>query len=727
MRKRVLPIIALWCLILSTASAQDPKLRKAEEAMQTLQYREAIRLYEEVLAKAEDQQVRICLAVAYRKNQEYERAAAAFAQVSDWTQATPECLLQYGRVLMQMQSCAEAQPVFDAFIERRPYDSRVDQLRDVCASQERIRNKNQGLFEVFPAGFNTAANEMAPSFYGEELVFASVGSSPNGEFLDLFKALDPFQQGQPMPFAPELNTRFHEATATFTADLSRIFFTRSRETASLVSDTRIVPLEIMSSTRKPDGAWAAPEPLQLTDPMHSAAHPCLSPDGNRLYFSSDLPGGYGGKDLYYTDWTGSAWSAPTNLGPEINTEGDEIFPFFGADNRLYFSSDGHLGIGGHDIFYTTAKAYGVWGEVQNLGAPFNSPEDDFAFVLAPGGNSGFFSSNRAGGAGGDDIYGFRRLFGLLELSFEDASSGNPVPGVNAQSDCEGLRNSNTLRLPLESCCTISVEAPGYDANTREICGSQADIDFSRPYKIALQKEKVYTLQGKISDQHTGAPLSGASIRIFSKAAELLTEVVADDSGTFSIRLPKNQCYTFKVNKADYFARTLDEVVCAKGDQTVYALEVQLQPFWISASSSKHPSVGASASKGVFLTGAATGNDQVAPFLLQIYYNQFSTQIREDAMPEMERLLRLLEDNPSVVLEISSHTDSRGDTGFNQRLSQKRAEGVVKWLIERGIDGSRLVAKGYGESRPVNRCSDGVTCPDSEHQFNRRTEFRVLRG
>lgn len=725
MRKRILLLLAGCYLSAVAASAQDLRIRKAEEAMQSLQYQEAIRLYEEILSKKPDQALQLSLAEAYRKNQDYERAAAAFAQVQDWAQAAPEYLVQYGRVLMQTESCTAAQPVFDNFIERKPFDPRVNELRDVCAYLSRIRTQNEDIFTVSPAAFNSSFNEMAPAIFGSGLVFASNSQSLKGEFLDLFYADNPAEDASTRPFAAELNTKLHEATASFSSGLDRMFFTRSRETTTPIIDSRIVPLEILTATRQPDGAWSKPEALNLSDPAYSAAHPCLSPDGNRLFFSSDRPGGFGGKDIYYAEWTGTSWAPPVNLGPDINTEGDELYPFLHADNRLFFSSDGHIGLGGIDIFFAEQKTDGAWSPVENMGAPFNSTHDDFALVFSPGGLSGFFSSNREGGAGGDDIYRFQRLFFDLELSVQDAVTGQIIEEPGMQSDC--TIQGNKLRVAANGCCDLTASAAGYESARLQICGKDIDPQYvSSPWPVKLEAEKIYTLSGTVADENTGTPLAGAAIHVFDPAGQLALALVSDQDGRFSSRLPAKTCYSFKVEKGDYFARTLDEKVCAQGSTTLYVLDVLLQPFWISAAQANRQLRGVEPSaKGVFLTGTATGADDKVPFLLQIYYDQFSAFIRQDALPEMERLWKLLEDNPNIVIEISSHTDSRGDKSFNQRLSQKRAENVVKWLIDRGVERKRLVAKGYGESRPVNRCVDGVTCPDSEHQFNRRTEFRVV--
>ncbi|MBX2927271.1 MAG: PD40 domain-containing protein [Saprospiraceae bacterium] len=724
MRKPILLFIAVALLAIGSTAAQNSKIRRAEEAMRLLQYAEAIKLYQEVIAKSPDQKVQTSLAVAYRKNLDYANAAAAFRQITDWENVSPDCLLQYGRVLLQTESCTAAQPVFDSFIERSPSDGRVPHLRDICSYLASAQNKNDGQIEVFQAGFNSPLADMSPVLFGNDLVFASNRNAGAGGFMDLFVVPQPSQAVDAAPFATELNTKLHEAAAVFSRDLSRIFYTRSRESATVYTDSRIVPLEIMTSTRQNDGKWSKPEPLNLCPPEFAAAHPALSPDEKRLYFSSDLPGGFGGKDLYYSDWNGSAWGTPVNLGPDINTESDELFPFIAPDNRLYFASDGHPGLGSLDLFSVAAGgAQGEWGAVENLGAPFNSPEDDFAFSLAPDGLSGYFSSNRPGGAGGDDVYGFRYAYRTLNFSIQDAATGNPLENAAVESACNRTDGKPGLRFPVNDCCTVTASAPGYDSQTLKICDTETGLDFSTPYPIRLAAEKIYELTGRVLDEDKGAPLSGAAIHIFDASGALAQALVSDQNGQFATTLPKGKCYKFKVEKGDYFAQTLDEQICAEGAVTLFRLEILLQPFWISASNTQRPLH--APVKGVFASGTATAGDKTVPYLLQIYYDRYSSDIREDALPEMTRLQKLLEDNPGIVLEISSHTDTRGDKGFNQKLSQKRADIVVRWLIERGIESKRLIAKGYGKSRPVNRCVDGVTCPEAEHQLNRRTEFRVI--
>lgn len=723
MRKRFLFVVAAVLLATCPTIAQDAKIRRAEEAMRLLQYAEAIKLYQELLAKGPDQKVQINLAVAYRKNLDYANAAAAFRRISDWEGAPPESLLQYGRVLLQTESCTAAQPIFDTFIERSPSDSRVPHLRDICSYLASAQNKNDGQVEVFQPGFNSPLADMSPVLFGNDLVFASNRNSGAGGFMDLFLVSRPAEAVEVLPFAAELNSKLHEAAPVFSRDLSRIFYTRSRESATVYTDSRIVPLEIMTATRQNDGKWSKPERLNLCPPEFAAAHPALSSDEKRLYFSSDLPGGFGGKDLYYSDWNGTAWGAPVNLGPNINTESDELFPFISSDNRLYFASDGHPGLGSLDLFSVPiGGAQGEWGAVENMGAPFNSPEDDFAFSLAPNGLSGYFSSNRPGGAGGDDVYGFRYAYRTLTFSIQDAA-GNPLENASVESSCNRTDGKPGLRFPVNDCCTVTAGAPGYDSQTLKICDTETGLDFSTPYLIRLSAEKIYELTGRVLDEDKGVPLPGAAIHIFDASGILAQALVSDQNGQFAATLPKGKCYKFKVEKGDYFAQTLDEQICAEGAVTFFRLEILLQPFWISATQTQrqpHAPI-----KGVFASGTATAGDKTVPYLLQIYYDRYSSDIREDALSEMTRLQKLLEDNPSIVLEISSHTDTRGDKGFNQKLSQKRADNVVRWLIERGIESKRLIAKGYGKSRPVNRCVDGVICPEAEHQLNRRTEFRVI--
>lgn len=719
MRKHVHHLIAIAaiCLWASASYAQDAKIRRAEEAFKLLRYKEAIQLYEEVLAKKEDLQVRLSLALAYRKLQDYDRAAATFSKIKDWSNISPDYMLQYGCVLVRSSDCEDAQQWFNAYLARNPHDSRAPMFRNACAAMQQLMVCNEGLYEVFPMPFNTEQSEMAPMIYGNQLVFASDRNAEQGPFLDLFSA-DRFDStAQAQVFAPELNTRLHEATAFFNSSGNQVFFTRSRAGNKNLTDSRIVPLEIMTAQQSGD-QWTDVQAIPLTDPAYSAAHPFLTANGRRLYFSSDMPGGFGGKDLYYAEKTSIGWGMPINLGPEINTRGDEIFPFIGPDNRLYFSSDGHPGLGGQDIMVSTLQPSGNWTNGENIGTPFNSQYDDFSFILAPDGLTGYFASSRPGGAGRDDIYGFKLLYRQLSLAFQNSVTGEAVEGASVKTRCDMLPNYS-LRVPVYACCNLTVSAPGYDDAVVEICGEDTRVDYSRPYPVALQPERKYTLRGTATDGYTGTPLSNAVVLIF-EAGNYFNSVVSGADGAFMCELPKNKCYTFKVEKGDYFSRSLADTICTTGKTFDFSLQSALQPF--RANSSR---TGSGPAKGVFIPGIPTGDDREAPFVLQIYYDLHSTRFRDDNLPEMERLLRLLQDNPNISVEISSHTDTRGEADFNLRLSQKRAELVVEWLIGKGIDGRRLMAKGYGEARPVNQCLDGVTCPESEHQLNRRTEFRVL--
>ncbi len=719
MRKHVhLIAIAAICLWASASHAQEAKIRKAEDAVKLLRYKEAIQLYEEVLAKKEDLQVRLSLALAYRKLQDYERAASTFSKIKDWSNISADYMLQYGCVLVRSESCGDAQTWFNAYLERNPHDSRAPMFRNACAAMQQLMTCNEGLYEVFLLPFNSPQSEMAPMIYGDNLVFASDRNAEQGAFLDLFVANRIDSSAEAQVFASELNTRLHEATAFFNKSGDQIFFTRSRTGSKYVTDSRIVPLEIMTAGLNSSKQWADVQPIPLTDPAYSAAHPFLSANERRLYFSSDMPGGFGGKDLYYSEKTSMGWGPPINLGPEINTRGDEIFPFIGPDNRLYFSSDGHPSLGGQDIMVSTLQPNGNWTNGENLGTPFNSTYDDFSFIMAPDGLSGYFASSRPGGPGRDDIYGFKLLYRQLSLAFQNSVTGEAVEGATLKTRCDMLPNSS-LRVPVYACCNITVSAPGYDDTAVEICGDDAQVDYSRPYPIALQPERKYTLRGTTTDGYTGAPLSNAVVLVF-EAGNYFNSVVSGSDGAFMCELPKNKCFTFKVEKGDYFARSMPDTICTTGKTYEFSLQSALQPFRVNASR-----ISSGPAKGVFVPGIPTGDDREAPFVLQIYYDLHSTRFRDDNLPEMQRLQRLLQDNPNISVEISSHTDTRGEPDFNLRLSQKRAELVVEWLIGKGIDGRRLTAKGYGETRPVNHCLDGVTCPESDHQLNRRTEFRVL--
>ncbi|MEL6356099.1 MAG: hypothetical protein AAFQ37_04110, partial [Bacteroidota bacterium] len=274
---------------------------------------------------------------------------------------------------------------------------------------------------------NTEASEFSPAFYGNELVY--VHQPPNGAvdprtgdiFYELFRASETVLSGRRRPklFSIELNSSYHEGPVSFSRDMQQIFFTRTnmKQGVSQSDQRGRAGLKIYYAYQG-QYEWLGTRELPFNSDEYSCMHPTLSEDGQRLFFASDRPGGFGGLDLYLSEWLGDRWSEPINLGPEINTSKNEAFPFIHDSGHLFFASNGHPGQGGLDIFVIDLSGR-KWGNVYNLADPFNSPYDDFGLILDGSSAFGYLSSNRPGGIGKDDLYRFTTPNGLSDFT------GNP--------------------------------------------------------------------------------------------------------------------------------------------------------------------------------------------------------------------------------------------------------------------------------------------------------------
>ncbi|WP_262249966.1 OmpA family protein [Parapedobacter soli] len=425
---------------------------------------------------------------------------------------------------------------------------------------------------------------------------------------------------------------YHIGPVAASADGEILYVTRTyaekEETLRTREDRkrfRTHTLELYIHREQGDGTWTTEAFAHNNPSEYSVGHAALSPDGQILYFSSDMPGGHGGTDIWYSELQDDgSWGTPTNAGGTINSAGDELFPSIAPDGTLYYSSDGFAGMGGLDIFRSEGSR-GTWSTPANLRHPVNSSGDDFAFVvseLGEGGKKGYLSSNRRGGVGGDDIYSF---------------------------------------------------------------------GWERPKIIII-------LKGTTSDKHTGERLAEASVSLYDGRRELIARKASDGSGNFIFELSPGQRYTVLGQKEGYHADSAK--VSTEGITKSDTLEVALllEP--------------------VFKPGDTFE-------LENIYYDFDKHNIRPDAAEILDELVRTMRDNPTLRIELSSHTDSRGSHAYNEALSQRRAQSAVDYLVSRGIARDRMVAKGYGETKLVNRCANGVPCSREEHQANRRTEVTVL--
>jgi len=428
-------------------------------------------------------------------------------------------------------------------------------------------------YKIDSLSINTEYSDFAPVIFKDKLIFASAGYHPvgykkkwqNGQpYFDLYEAKinAPNDITGVHPLSGDINTEYHESSATFTPDGKTMYFSRNSfkpgEEGSNLSKLKIYRAE------KINGEWKTVEELPFNSENFTYTHPALSPDGKRLYFSSDMPGSFGSSDIWYVEiYEDNSYSYPQNLGPKVNTTERESFPFISDENKLYFSSDGQLGYGGLDLFVADIDENGMIGDILNLGKPINSNSDDFSFTIDTKNNYGYFASSRNNAEMRDNIYVFYK--------------------------------SNEIKK-----------------------GDPKDL--------------------------------------FSKMQD-----------TIKVAIPKEET----IVKGKDLGKILD-----------------LKP---------------------------------------IYFDYGHFDIGPRAAIELEKVITVLRKYPDIKLEIRSHTDSRSSASFNMKLSEKRAQATRDYIIDSGIDPSRVTAKGYGETQLVNRCKDGVKCTEMEHRQNRRSEFIIIQN
>ena len=802
------------CLISIGAYAQTGKLKQAQQKMDNLEYMAAIEIYNQVLENGDVAEAKINLAKAYRKVNDTPNAEFWYGQVVRLPESESIHKLYYGMMLQRNGKCDIAREWYQQYVDLVPDDQRGQLLLRACDYEDELMSRN-GIYEVKEVDFNSGTDDFSPQFYKGGLVFSSerdtnpiirrVHAWTNSNFLELYyvdmretgmeEGCGNYIFGRPEKFSNEINTKFHDAAVAFSHNGEEIFFTRNNfvDGKKSTDDDGIMRLKVFYARSEGEGSWGEPQSLPFNSNEYSVAHPTLSIDGTKLYFTSDMPGGFGGMDLYISEKENGRWGPPVNLGPEVNTEGHELFPHASVDDKLYFSSDGQIGLGGLDIYYTMMDESGTWKTPENMGHPLNTLSDDFGIIFNVEGTCGFFSSDRDGGLGRDDIYSFKKTAIPVEVLVYDEKTEQPLEaalvyvttmGDSLYTDAEG---KVSFDMKLNDCTNLEASLENYNPNTGEACTEGMTLMDKVEVKIPLSRTAEFDLEGLVLDGLTKLPMEGATVTITDDCGEELAEpIITNTSGAFYFKLDRECCYRLKAVKNGYFAgiaenlctkeltesETLVENLYLMPTKTIVGGEKPPPPYgtpgydttehtyydpniqqWVDKQTELpakgiYPD-GRKYDNGILDELSVGGVDQngnqrnpdgeidpeipgikgptevALPYLLHIYYDFDQASIRNEAIEELEKLQRLLEENLQYIIEIGSHTDARGSYHYNNRLSQRRAESVVNWLAGRGIDKSRLVAKGYGEKINVNDCINNVPCSEGQHQMNRRTEFKVV--
>lgn len=656
------------------------------------------------------------IANCYRLMNDQSNAEGWYRKVIQGGSNDPANLLYFAQALESNKKYVEAKKWYQKYEDAVPFEDRIGRKIGGLGNVAKYFS-DSGYYEITPVKINSKAPDFSPTFYKDGIVFVSgrnkspivkkVFNWDNSSYLDLFYAEIDEEHflKDPSQFNKRINTKYHEGPLTFYEDGSNVIFTRNNfyNGKEQRSTDDINKLKLFFAENN-EGDWTNIVPFQYNDNEHSVGHPTISEDGSVLIFASDMTGSLGKTDLWVCYMTESGWTTPENLGKKLNTEGNEMFPFLDED-ILYFSSNGHEGLGGLDVYRTTFSRGSGVGEVTNLGAPLNSSKDDFGYITKDDGQSGYFSSNRAHELY-DDLYHFNfdkpkitEINGLVEL----AKDLSPIEATQV--------------FLIDSVSSDTIDFMNTDRKGR----FNFEVKWDKKYKLVASKNHFESLNIPVVSTYSHRKEEAI---ILMKRLELVAKVIAVDAIT-GIMIPKPQIIVLDPSSGHSITPYHVDV-----DTFEYVIEPNITYDVAGAKRhyfTEHVDYFSGAEKyGEVFWKVPLGEIELdkAIELEKIYYDLNKADIRPDAAVELDKLVKILKENPDIKIELSSHTDSRGSDPYNKRLSQRRAESATQYIIDQGIASNRITAKGYGEEAIINRCANGVDCSKDEHQRNRRTEFKV---
>ncbi|MDG2139451.1 MAG: OmpA family protein [Flavobacteriales bacterium] len=644
----------LFCIVCFSsninAQKKSRKMVKADQAFSLEQYNKAAELYQKAYQTTKSRAVKSEIifkqAECYRLSGNKKRAESYYKRAIKAKYPDVIVYLRYADILRMNEKYEEAKEQYQKYIQLNPSDISGEMGFKSCDyAINWLANPTRYKVEIMPL-VNSRFSDFSPSFgNGEysEIYFTSSRSGGfsnkvddrTGEtFTDIYssKLNKKGKWSVPIMLEEPINTAGNEGSVVLNKRGTTMYFTKCD-----VQKKKSLGCNIYVSNRK-GKVWGPPTMLQIkVDSNTTLGHPTISEDETTLIFSSDLSGGYGGKDLWIVkQQKRGKWSDPVNLGPAVNTSNDEMFPFLHSDGTLYFASTGHIGMGGFDIFKSYLDENGNYSSITNLKYPVNTSGHDFGMIIEKSGERGYLTSDRKGGKGGDDIYQFE------------------LP-------------------PL-----------------------------------------VLSMRGVVTDSKTGAIITNAKVILSSSKGEG-AETKTDNTGSYNFKLDPLLSYEILVASEGYLNKKMTETTVGIDKNKVFIIDVIMDPV----------------KKEIILP--------------KIEYDFAKWDLRDKSTSDLDMLAEALKDNPNVVIELKSHTDFVGDNKSNLRLSQKRADACISYLVSVGIDPGQLVAVGVGEDEPFviekkdGRFKEGDVLTESyinkikfrknkkkAHQYNRRTSFKVLR-
>jgi len=637
--KNIFTFIALTFLSISTIDAQDKSSKKADKQFSKLEFVKAAESYKKLInnGKSSDYVVAQLAECYYNifNTVEAEKWYATLAEDS----SDPDIIFKYSQMLKANGKYKLSNKWMNKFVELRPADNRAtsflknpNYLPKIISKGKRFNVQNLDInseYSDFGGALNnnklyiTSSRNTVGLFDLGRWITQRISYGWNNEpYLDIY-SFDVTDSGSYLNedyLGSNINTKYHEGLASFDNEGNMYISRESFYENEYVKDPESNNITSLIGIYKISKGEKNVVALNINSVEYSVKNPSISSDGKTLYFSSDMPGGFGNFDIYRGDIDENGnINNVENLGQKVNTEGQEMFPFIGDKNNLYFSSDSQLGLGGLDVFFTK-EVDGKWASARNVGIPVNSNADDFAFSMNEATGEGFVSSNRSGGKGSDDIYSIKRLI--------------PI--------CDVLLTANVM------------------------------------------------------DAKTKLGIDSATTSISDKEGNIASTKTSSNEGVSEFMLVCDEAGKLIVSKEGYNSKIVD---LKMSSEEFTSINVMLDPI-----------------EKIIVAEKIELNT--------IYFDFDKSNIKAEAAFELDKLVQIMNKYPEMTVSIESHTDSKGPSSYNQRLSERRAKTTSQYVISKGIDSTRLSSTGKGESNPVVDCTN---CSKDEDQLNRRSEFIITAG
>lgn len=700
--KRVLLLIAvIFTTQFCVAQSQD--LSRANAYFERTFYSEAIPLYENAIKNERTFEIIRNFADAYYYTNDLKNAEKWYRfLIKNFTnKIDEEYYFRFSHALKAIGNQEEANEILKSQMslsenEITNFNRQIVILENIASLGNRFELKNLPI--------NTENSDFGAAQFGNKLIYASPTQTSkkykwnNENYLDLqaVSVLD-FSKSEAIAqaFSNVINTKMHESNSVFTKDGRKMYFTRNNYNNGKKGKdkNKVSHLQIFSADFE-NGKWTNVKSLPFNSDEFSTEHPALSPDEKTLYFASDMPGSLGSFDIYSIEINAESFRKPINLGTTINTKHKEQFPFISEDGKLYYSSNGKLGFGSLDVFVSELKD-GKFSEAVNVGFPVNSSYDDFAYTINPATNEGYFSSNRPGGKGGDDIYQ------IIEKK--------PLIVQDCQQFISGIVTDETTKLPLENAIVILQDE---SKNELKRITTLADGKFNfnanceNSFKVLASKEKYTEKFKSLKLNKERDKVNDASMTLKS-----LEEIKKEEA--IALQETKKEEERAKIK-----AKELAEI---KKKEEAKNTEFRKKEDAKIAEIKKKERIENLLAKE---KDVVKDKDRLVIKTEPIYFDYDLWYIRKESKPILNKVIDLMKKYPDMVVEIGSHTDVRGNDKYNLNLSDKRAKSTREYFIENGIPKDRISSRGYGETVQIVKCVPEESCNEEQHELNRRSEFVI---